>query len=136
MRLYLVPLLACLVGCDDSSAAFTVPILPPCPAGPPAASQLCGTWAQDSLVVGSSLIVDLRQDRDSIYGAGTYTREAGRSGQLAVSGRYTAPTLSLSLRFDHEAPASFAGTVDPALQIAGTILHHTGGQSNAIFTPR
>ncbi|MEP6573189.1 MAG: hypothetical protein ABJD11_10860 [Gemmatimonadota bacterium] len=124
-------LIALALGCADG----TGPALGPC-ANAGSAADLCGTWAADSLVTGSTLIVEMRLHGSSVVGAGKYTLEAGRSGTLQMFGTYQPPVIELNLVYDSGLSLTYAGTVSPTLQITGTSSDGAGHNFPLSFSPR
>ena len=122
MPRYLPCLVFLALGCTDGTA----PVLGPCPAATASFSDLCGTWAAEGLVTGSSLILNIRLHDDTISGTGTYSIEAGRSGVLRLAGGYDPPNITLTLRYDYGYVANFSGTVTGARQITGTLSDASG----------
>lgn len=105
-RLALVAAVVLALGCNASSAP-----------GAPAALQ--GTWAEDIVIPGSSVIVTLADHAGTISGRGTYAIEAGRSGTLTVTGSYLAPNVTLTVLYDYGYRWTFAGTVRDDQHMSG-----------------
>ena len=64
------------------------------------AAELRGTWTQTGLGVGSSRVLTLHVTGTTVTGTGTYSGEAGPSGNLTVTGAITGTNITLTLAQD------------------------------------
>jgi hypothetical protein len=129
MRKWLSLLLVLTVGCLETTGLSISSC--PGPAGGP-----CGTFAADFTVPGASLVLHLGLQQDVLSGTGTYSIEAGRSGNLAVTGTYQAPAVSMKLTYDYGPVAQFTGTMTPSHQIVGSFVNDSGQAVSLTFSPR
>lgn len=129
MRKWLPLLLVLTVGCLETTGLSISSC--PGPTGGP-----CGTFAADFTVTGASLVLHLRLQQEVVSGNGTYSIEAGRSGNLDVVGTYQAPAVSMQLTYDYGPVAHFTGTVTPSHQIVGSIVNDSGQAVPLTFSPQ
>ena len=97
---------------------------------------ICGVWVADPTVPGSSLVLSLQLRDGVLSGTGTYSIEAGRSGDLDVGGTYSAPVVEMRLAYDYGFVAPFTGTLTSSRQIVGTFLNSSGQAIPLTFSPR
>jgi hypothetical protein len=81
-------------------------------------------------------VLNLRLQQEVVSGNGTYSIEAGRSGNLDVTGTYQAPAVSMKLTYDYGPVAQFTGTVTPSHQIVGSFINDSGQTVSLTFSPR
>ena len=117
MRLLTVGLLLFVAGCRHDLA------------GP---RDLTGTWSEPITIPGAGFGFTLSQVRDSVFGSGGYSIEAGPHGTVTVSGRYDPPSVSLRFLYDNGRRLDFAGQV-AGVKMIGTETDSLGASFSAVF---
>lgn len=105
-----------------------------CRSGTAPAASVQGTWTEDGKLPGASLRFDLTQRGTTVTGSGRYSIEAGRSGDVQVSGSFVASTVTLDLTYDYGSNAAFTGKLVDAHQLSGTVTNGTGPGIPESFT--
>jgi hypothetical protein len=86
-------------------------------------TSIAGSWMAVYSVRGSSLVFGLEESGSLVHGSGTYAIEAGRQGNVTVTGSFDDPTVKLNLSFDSGQSASFVGRLTTPRIIAGSIMY-------------
>src|SRR5215467_9780046 len=84
---------------------------------------LAGTWAENFSIAGASLVLVIDASGN---GNGTYAIEAGRSGQVQVTGALTQTQIALAIRYDYGLVRTFTGTLTDANHLGGTFNDSSG----------
>jgi hypothetical protein len=124
-HLFLISCSALLVSACGGGGGYSGPSTP--------SVAIDGTWKASGMVVGSSLTLVLTSQNAAVSGTGTYSREAGGSGTLTITGTYTYPQVALTFVFDNGPTETYAGSLSSANQMDGTATT-AGTTSSLSFT--
>lgn len=96
-------------------------------------ANLPGMWSQTIDVPGSLTVMTLSVSDTTVSGAGTWVREAGPGGSLAVTGYVTGSHVVLEIALDDGEVLHFNATM-PAIDVLSGSLFTTGDPVPATFT--
>lgn len=121
-RLMLVLALGSVAACSSSGVTNPNTI----------AAELRGTWTETGLGVGSSLVFTLQVTGTTVTGTGTYSGEAGPSGNLRVTGAITGTNITLTLTQDDDVTYHLNATL-PSPNVLTGALFTTGDPVEVSF---
>ena len=104
-------LAACLV--------LTATLITGCGGG--SATSVEGTWQASGLATGSSLVLDLNEERGGVAGSGTFTDAGGRSGRLVVTGMQGGKQVELAWTYDSGERFQYSATMPDGDHLSGNV---------------
>ena len=136
MRLHLLTMGLAVSVCCCGGGESTASAPSPGTGGTAASVSIDGLWSTSSDGLGSTLAITLSSKGSGdmvVSGTGTYNVGAIRSGSLAVTGTYRAPSTALTITYDHGEVVTFAATITDADHMKGRLTYRSGSAIDVEF---